>query len=371
MQERKATKASTIFEKPVSPGGASMSLAGAEELSLNTAVPQSFRSSALRGVAAALCLALFATFCAPTISYFVVKNPFASALRYAIAVAQTVTLQAVFLHAPLALAVGRAPVTTGLAWYAAILLVVTLCYLVTGAAAIAASFQATTEEIVTLAFVSLSIVLALVTLVLTLCMRQSARGLRYKQKSFFRVNLLSWILAFIVAALTSAGLAVDYLHAQNGGVIFHFSQLVFLNAYYFADVPSAYSIVSIVFYVAALCAVPYTVTVMRLSLDQQIERQESWLNVLVLFAIICSQLVVFICSTVFIATDPRVADMDAAVVVLLLVTGIFVLRGIFYTLYVGIVVQKEGEGHGWVLCVCVSNLCQKSPEESEANKSEV
>jgi hypothetical protein len=221
---------------------------------------------------------------------------------------------------------------------------VTLSYLVTGAAAVGVQFQGKVEEIVTLGFVALSIALCLVTLVMTMCMRNSARGLRYKEKSFVRVNLLSWILGGIVAALTSAGLAVDYLHTQDKGPVFHFSQLVFLNAYYFADVPSAYSIVSIVFYVAALSAVPYTLTVMRLSLDQQIERQESWINVLTLFAIICAQLVVFICSTVFIATDPRVQDMDAAVVVLLLVTGIFVLRGIFYTLYVGIVVQKDVMG---------------------------
>jgi hypothetical protein len=94
-----------------------MSRTGEEELSLNATAPLSTRSPVLRSIAAVLCVSLFATFCAPTISYFVVKNPLASALRYAIAVAQTVTLQAVFLHAPLALAVGRNPVTTGLAWY--------------------------------------------------------------------------------------------------------------------------------------------------------------------------------------------------------------------------------------------------------------
>ncbi len=225
----------------------------------------------------------------------------------------------------------------------ATLLFVLVCWLVTAVVNVSLSYSGKAEEKAELAFLAVSLALAAALFAVTLGQRQSARGIRHKEKSFIRVNMLSWVIAGIVAALTAGGLAVDYINTPPFGTL-RFSQVVFLNAYFFAGLPSVLSILSIVFYVAAMCAVPYTLTVMRLSLDQQIEKEESILNALVLMVLVCSQLVVFICSTVYIATNAHATDMDAAVVLLLLVTGIMALRGIFYILYVGLVVSREVRG---------------------------
>jgi hypothetical protein len=57
-----------------------------------------------------------------------------SSERYAIAVGQTLTSSAVFLHAPLLVAMGPsdAPLTVGLLWYIVICLLLTVMYQITG-----------------------------------------------------------------------------------------------------------------------------------------------------------------------------------------------------------------------------------------------
>jgi hypothetical protein len=176
-------------------------------------------------------------------------------------------------------------------------------------------------EVAELSLLGCSLLLTVVLLVLAALARQKHVGQRF-QKNFCRVNALSWVLMGITGALTGAGLALDF---RNGG--FHFSQLVFLNSFFFRAEPSGFSIVSkklrfsflsfvslftktaSVLYVAALATVPYSQTVFRLSFDKFISRAESVLNVLVLFIIILSQIVVFVCSVVYLATNPHVEDM--------------------------------------------------------------
>ncbi len=319
-----------------------MSIHADETMSLNAVGEPGTRSTAARALGFATAAVVFGAVNAPTVAYLVSFKG-ASAARYAIAVAQTLSLCGCFMHAPLAVACGKSAITKGLAWYVATLLLVLGCFLVTAVVNVGLRFSGKAEETAELVLLAASLVLALLLLVVTMRERQSARGIRHKEKSFLRVNLLSWVIAAVVAALVAGGLAVDYRNAPPPPQL-RFSEVMFPWSYFGGPEPSVMSILSIVFFVAAMSAVPYTLTVMRLSLDQQIEREESILNALVLMVLVCSQLVVFICSTVYIATSAHATDMDAAVVLLLLVTGVMVLRGVFYILYVGLVVSREVRG---------------------------
>ncbi len=247
-----------------------------------------------------------------------------------------------FLHAPALAVMGgtQDPITTGILWYLLVCSVLCILYLGNGVVAVSYAFDSSSSfELAELILLSLALVAVLLLLILAVVVRTKHVGQRY-QKNFMRVNLLSWVLMGITAALTGAGLGLDFQREEK----FHFSQLVFLNSFFFSSDPSAFSISACTIYVAALATVPYSQTVFRLNFDKFISKSESILNVVVLGVVICSQLVVFICAIVYVATSPVVHDMNASVVLLLLVTGIFVLRGVFYLLYVGIVVSKEVRG---------------------------
>ncbi len=81
-----------------------------ETMSLNAVAEPATRSSLSRALGFATAVAVFAAVNTPTVAYFVL-SPDASAVRYAIAVAQTLSLCACFMHAPLAVACGRSAIT--------------------------------------------------------------------------------------------------------------------------------------------------------------------------------------------------------------------------------------------------------------------
>lgn len=111
----------------------------------------------------------------------------------------------------------------------------------------------------------------------------------------------------------------------------------------------SYSIISIISSLLALanyCAVPYSLTIMRIAIDKSLSKADRVLSVLGLSVITGCQVAVFV-GTILQATYFNCGP-SPSLILLLICCAVIVVRGLMYTLYIQCVVNNEIAGRGKV-----------------------
>lgn len=156
--------------------------------------------------------------------------------------------------------------------------------------------------------------------------------------------MVSIIIALLIAALATTALVLDYYSPQTPGT-FHFPAFIFPMCYNFQpDTRSVTGIISVLLSFGNYCAVPYVLTIMRISIDQYLSKSDRALSILALVVVVGCQIIVFVSSVVYMSR--HAIELEATIILLLLCTGIVTLRGVAYSMYVLCVVNRQIEKGG-------------------------
>lgn len=310
-----------------------------ETLSLNQAPAPLPRSRLLRLLAALSMVALFSTFALPLIDFIASKET-PDVVQYTIAIAQTLTLCWALGHALAVTIFSSEPFSHGIAFYVITMMTITTLYVIMQLVTVIRGVREASSRVRLAEIILLSVTLSLMVATgLVAFLKREMRSRKQFGKSIMSLNIVSLIVAGITAALATTALVLDYKSAPDS---FHFPMLMFPNMFDFTTSPSITSILSTLLFLGSLDAVPYTLTIMRIAVDQQLTKSDRLLSILALIIIVSCQITVFICCIYDVAH--RGEALSAPIALLCFVTGLVVIRGVFYSLYVTFVVDKQIRG---------------------------